>query len=115
MDGYAVRSADTFGAAESRPALLGITGDILMGTMPDRHLAKGEAMRIATGGALPQGADAVVMFEQTQEVDAEQIEVVKPVAPLENVILVGDDIKKGALLLPPGTGSGRRTWPHSPA
>jgi molybdopterin molybdotransferase len=82
MDGYAVSSADTFGAAESRPALLILAGDIPMGTMPERTLSKGEAMKIATGGALPKGADAVVMFEQTQPVDAASIEVVKAVAPL---------------------------------
>ncbi len=99
MDGYVVRSADTFGAAESRPALLSIVGDILMGTMPERALSKGEAMKIATGGALPIGADAIVMFEQTQPVDAGSIEVVKSVAPLENVIQTGDDIKKGGAVL----------------
>jgi len=102
MDGYAVRGADTFSAAESRPALLTLVGDILMGTMPGRILSKGEAMKIATGGALPQGADAVVMFEQAQPVDTESIEVVKPVAPLENVIQSGDDIKKGVVILSRG-------------
>jgi len=102
MDGYAVRSADTFGATESLPALLNITGDILMGTMPERGIAKGEAMKIATGGALPPGADAVVMFEQTQPVDTVTIEVVKPVAPLENVVQTGDDIKKGEVILSRG-------------
>jgi molybdopterin molybdotransferase len=99
MDGFAVRSADTFGAAESRPALVTIVGDIAMGTMPDRVLSVGETMKIATGGALPKGADAVVMLEQTQAVDALQIEVVKPVAPLENVVQTGDDIKKGEVIL----------------
>jgi molybdopterin molybdotransferase len=102
MDGYAVRSVDTFGANESLPALLKVTGDILMGTMPVRSLEKGGAMRIATGGALPTGSDAVVMFEQTQSVDAETIEVVKPVASLENVIQAGDDIKKGEVILSRG-------------
>jgi molybdopterin molybdotransferase len=61
MDGFAVRSIDTFGAAESRPALLTIVGDIAMGAMPGRALSAGETMKIATGGALPKGADAVVM------------------------------------------------------
>jgi molybdopterin molybdotransferase len=102
MDGYAVRSADTFGAAESRPALLTVVGDIPMGTLPERGISKGEVMKIATGGALPQGADAVVMFEQTQPVDAKSIEVVKPVGPLENVIQIGDDIKKSESILPRG-------------
>ncbi|HYA86927.1 MAG TPA: gephyrin-like molybdotransferase Glp [Nitrospirota bacterium] len=108
MDGYAVNSADTFGAAESRPAFLHVVGDILMGTMPDRALVKGEAMKIATGGALPRGADAVVMFEQTQAVDAENIEVVRSVAPLENVVQAGEDIKKNETIL----GRGHRMRPQ---
>ena len=108
MDGFAVRSNDTFGAAESRPALVTIVGDIAMGTMSDRSLSKGETMKIATGGALPKGADAVVMLEQTQTVDAVQIEVVKPVAPLENVVQAGDDIKKGEVIL----GRGHRMRPQ---
>jgi molybdopterin molybdotransferase len=102
MDGYAVNSAGTFGAAESRPAFFHIVGDIPMGTMPDRILAKGEAMKIATGGALPTGADAVVMFEQTQPVDAGNIEVVKSVAPMENVVKAGEDIKKNESILKRG-------------
>ena len=102
MDGYAVRSVDTFGAAESRPALLTVVGDILMGTMPERGIGKGEAMKIATGGALPQGADAVVMFEQTQPVNETSIEVVKAVAPQENVSRVGDDMRKGEVVLSRG-------------
>ena len=102
MDGYAVRSADTFGAAESRPALLNLVGDILMGTVPERGIGKGEAMKIATGGALPSGADAVVMFEQTQPVDASSIEVVKAVGPGENMVRAGDDIKRGEVVLSPG-------------
>jgi molybdopterin molybdotransferase len=102
MDGYAVRSADTFSAAESRPALLTLIGEIPMGTMPEKVLSKGEAMKIATGGALPKGADAVVMFEQTQPVDAQSIEVIKPVAPLENTIQAGDDMKKGEVVLSRG-------------
>ncbi|MDH4161731.1 MAG: molybdopterin molybdotransferase MoeA [Nitrospirota bacterium] len=102
MDGYAVRSADTFGAAESHPALLTVIGDIPMGTMPDRTIGKGECMKIATGGALPQAADAVVMFEHVQAVDAATIEVVKPVGPRDHVISAGDDLKKGERVLPKG-------------
>jgi len=95
MDGYAVRSADTFGATESMPALLRVAGEIPMGRMPERDISKGEVMKIATGGALPLSADSVVMLEHAQPVDAGTIEVVKPVAPVENVIQAGDDIKKG--------------------
>jgi molybdopterin molybdotransferase len=102
MDGYAVRSGDTFGAAESRPALLSVVGDIPMGIMPDRSIAKGECMKIATGGALPTGADAVVMFEQTQPVDERAIEVVKAVAPEENVSKTGEDMRKDEAVFSPG-------------
>jgi molybdopterin molybdotransferase len=102
MDGYAVRSSDTFGAAESRPALLAVIGDIPMGVMPDRTIGKGECMKIATGGALPKGADAVVMFEQTQRVDDKSIEVVKAVAPEENVSTVGEDMRKGEAVMAKG-------------
>ncbi len=102
MDGYAVRSADTFGAAESRPAMLTVAGDIPMGVMPSRGIGKGEAMKIATGGALPKGADAVVMFEQTQPVDDNSIEVVKAVAPEENVSKVGEDMQKGVAVFAKG-------------
>ncbi|HEX9022141.1 MAG TPA: molybdopterin molybdenumtransferase MoeA, partial [Nitrospirota bacterium] len=111
MDGYAVRSADTFGAAESRPALLAVVGDIPMGKMPAGSLGKGEAMKIATGGALPDGADAVVMLEQTQPVDEKTIEAVKPAAPDENVIRAGDDIRKGELIF----GLGHRIRPQDMA
>jgi molybdopterin molybdotransferase len=111
MDGYAVKSADTFGATESLPALLRVVGDVPMGALPDRSLSKGEALKIATGGALPEGADAVVMLEQTQPVDATSIEVVKPVGPLENVVRTGDDIKKGEPVLP----RGRRVRPQDMA
>ncbi len=102
MDGYAVRAADTFGAGESQPALLTVVGDIPMGTLPERPLGKGECMKIATGGALPPGADAVVMFEQAQVVDGTTIEVVKSVAPGDHVIATGDDLRKGDRVLAKG-------------
>src|SRR5687768_1811823 len=79
MDGFAVRAADTYGASEGLPAYLTISGEVFMGTQADVHVGSSQAARIATGGMLPEGADAVVMVELTQEVDATTIEVVKPV------------------------------------
>jgi molybdopterin molybdotransferase len=67
MDGYAVRAQDTFGASASIPAYLRLAGAVEMGQAPSRALAKGEAVRIPTGGMLPPGADAVVMVEYTEE------------------------------------------------
>jgi molybdopterin molybdotransferase len=95
MDGYAVRAADTFGASASIPAYLRLAGAVAMGKHPKRLLGKGEAMRIATGGMLPAGADAVVMIEYSEEVGDGTVEVHRGVAPWENVLRAGEDIAKG--------------------
>jgi len=100
MDGYAVRAADTFGASASIPAYLRLSGAVEMGKQPRQTVGKGDAMRIATGGMLPPGADAVVMIEYTEEVSdgagsAAQVEIHRGVAPWENVLRVGEDIAKG--------------------
>jgi molybdopterin molybdotransferase len=102
VDGFAVSAFDTFGATEGMPAYLNIGYEILMGEEPDFELKKGEVARIATGGMLPKGADAVVMIEHTQQVDKNMIEVVKPVAPGENVIQAGEDVKRGDCVLKKG-------------
>jgi molybdopterin molybdotransferase len=102
MDGFAVRAADTFGATEGLPAYLELVDDVLMGQAPRRALGLGECARIATGGMLPDGADAVVMVEQTQEVGPATIEALRPVAPGENVVQVGEDVRTGDPILPQG-------------
>ncbi|MBW2095318.1 MAG: molybdopterin molybdotransferase MoeA [Deltaproteobacteria bacterium] len=102
MDGYAVRAKDTFGASEGLPALFAVVGEIKMGENPTGGVGQGQAMRISTGGMLPDGADGVVMVEYCHSLDAETIEVSSAISPLENVIQPGDDIKKGSLVLPKG-------------
>lgn len=99
MDGFAVRAADTYGATESLPAYLDVVDEVLMGHAPTRSLDRGRSARIATGGMLPDAADAVVMVEQTQEVGSNTIEVLRPVAPGENVVQIGEDIRAGEPLL----------------
>lgn len=102
VDGFAVYAADTFGSTEGMPSYLNVRYEIVMGKEPAFELQKGEVAKIATGGMLPKGADAAVMLEHTQQVDAGMIEVLKPVAPGENVIQTGEDVKKGACVLPKG-------------
>lgn len=102
VDGFAVNSADTFGATESFPAYLNIKGEILMGEEPHFKLGKGEVAKISTGGMLPKGADSVVMLEHTQIIDEKTIEVLKPVSPQENVIQIGEDVKKGECIFKSG-------------
>jgi molybdopterin molybdotransferase len=102
VDGYAVRAADTFGASEGLPAYLTVTAEILMGQAPAKPLGPGEAQRISTGGALPEGADAVVMIEHTEQSTPDEIGVMRPVSPGENVMHRGEDCKAGEILLPAG-------------
>jgi molybdopterin molybdotransferase len=102
MDGFAVHAADTFGATEGLPAYLDLVDEVFMGRAPTRSLGSGECARIATGGMLPDGADAVVMVEQTQEVGPTTIEAVRAVAPGENVVQVGEDVRTGDPILPRG-------------
>ncbi|MBM3946688.1 MAG: molybdopterin molybdenumtransferase MoeA, partial [SAR202 cluster bacterium] len=102
MDGYAVRARDTFGASEGLPALLTVIGEAPMGRAPAMRLGQGQAALCYTGGMTPEGADAVVMVEQTQEAGPGAIEVVRPVAPGENVVQPGEDIRAGEVVLPRG-------------
>lgn len=102
MDGYAVRARDTFGASESLPALLTVVGEVFMGQPAQHALGPGEAIAVPTGGAMPEGADALVMVEYTQDVGDGTIEVTRPVAPGDNVLEPGDDIAQGSQLFPAG-------------
>jgi molybdopterin molybdotransferase len=102
MDGFAVRAADTFGATEGLPAYLDIVDEVFMGHAPTRGLGTGQCARIATGGMLPENADAVVMVEQTQEVGPTTIEALRAVAPGENVVQIGEDVRTGDPILAAG-------------
>ena len=102
MDGYALKAADSFGASEAIPAYLDVVGQVPMGAAPGFSVGRGEAARILTGGMVPEGADAVVMEEFTTAPDPETLEVRRPTAVGENVLGVGDDLKKGELILGAG-------------
>ena len=108
MDGFAVRSSDTFGATESTPGLLRVVGEVAMGEISDIAVKKGETARIWTGGALPERTDAVLMVEHTELLNENTLEICKAVAPFENVVRRGEDFKKGEILLK----KGRRLLPH---
>ena len=102
VDGYAVRARDTFGASEGIPAYLRVTGAVRMGTSAEDQVVAQTAVAIPTGGMLPAGADAVVMIEHTQEAMPGTVEVVRPVAPGENVVRGDEDAAPGAPLVSPG-------------
>jgi molybdopterin molybdotransferase len=102
MDGFAVRAKDTFGASESMPALLEVAGEVAMGESISLEVKPGKAIAVPTGGMLPAGADAVVMVEYTSALDEKTIEVSKPVAPGDNVLMRGEDIREEEVLFPAG-------------
>jgi putative molybdopterin biosynthesis protein len=104
MDGYAVRAADTFGADEADPATLDLVGTVHAGAEPDVFVGEGECAEISTGAVMPDGADAVVMVERTDEVvDGAAVEIRTSLAPGDHVMPAGADIAAGQRALGPGT------------
>ncbi len=107
MDGYAVRGEDTFGASAYEPALLEVIGETLPGRSFAGRVGKGAAVRVMTGAPMPAGADAVVMAEVCHERDG-RVEVSEAVAPRKHVGAVGEDIRRGEIVL----ARGRRLRPQ---
>jgi molybdopterin molybdotransferase len=97
MDGYAVRTADV----EKAPARLKVIGEVPAGRPFTAKIVAGEAARIFTGGFLPDGADTVVIQEQTKR-DGDRVEVQKPTAKGRHVRRKGLDFRTGDALLPAG-------------
>ncbi|TAM61035.1 molybdopterin molybdenumtransferase MoeA [bacterium] len=100
MDGYAVRAADL----ASTPVTLRVTGEIRMGLPPPQPLGRGEAMRIPTGGVLPEGSDAVIPQEETRAAGDAAVEARASVRAGEYVTQPGEDLTRGEVVL----GRGRR-------
>jgi molybdopterin molybdotransferase len=102
VDGYALIARSTFGASDALPAYLPVIGEVPMGRAPAFSLAAGQVALIHTGGMLPEGADAVVMLEYTQQARPGEIEVLRAAAPGENVLFAGEDVDSGQEILPAG-------------
>jgi molybdopterin molybdotransferase len=101
MDGYAVKAADTSGAGREKPAVLKMVGELHAGDAPGVAVGRGQCVQIATGAMMPEGADAVVIVEDTDN-DSGRIKIYKEAAPLSNVGVKGADIKAGETVLSPG-------------
>ena len=101
MDGFAVRAEDTFGANRYEPKSLRVVDKIYTGEVPKIALEPGAAIEIATGAPMPQGADAVVMVEETERA-GEDVRVLTPVYPRQNVGRQGADIVVGQTVIARG-------------
>ena len=102
VDGFAIRAEDCFGASEQNPIFLDLLGAVAMGQAAEVEYEKGGLVEVPTGGALPAGANAVVMVENTQPLGDTTIEVRRSVAPGENVIGEADDVAQGDVVLSAG-------------
>ncbi len=103
VDGYAVRAGDVRAASSSTPCRLDVQEDIPAGTVPEKGLSAGQASRIMTGGMVPEGADAVVMIENTSDANEQHVNIMKPVTSGQNVRYRGEDVRTGETVLRAGT------------
>src|SRR6478736_7252485 len=102
MDGYAVRAEDTFGANRYEPKTLRLIDKVYTGEVPSKSIDAGTAVEIATGAPMPQGADAVVMVEETEKADGD-VRILTPVYPRQNVGRQGSDIVVGQTVIAAGS------------
>ena len=102
VDGYAVRARDTFGCTDAIPAILPLQGEVLMGEGAEFALNAEECVAVPTGGAVPKGADSVVMIEYTEDYGDGTIGISKSAAPGQNMIFRGDDVYPGKVILKKG-------------
>ena len=110
MDGYALRTEDIRGASETLAVTLRVTGAVAAGQLPTVSVEPGTAIRIMTGAPIPEGADAVVPFEDTDEVDRRasgqslsEIAIREDVPAAANVRPAGQDVRAGERVLDSGT------------
>ena len=102
MDGYAVIAEDTFGAGRYEPRVLTCVEKVYTGQVPTRALSRGECIEIATGAPMPDGADAVVMVEETEKDGAASVRVFTPVYPRQHVGRRAADLAAGQVVVAAG-------------
>ena len=101
-DGYAFRAADSAGASRETPVTLHVLEEVAAGSVPRCAVTEGTAVRIMTGAPIPEGADAVVMFEKT-EFTEKTVTLFEAAKPGDNVVLAGEDVRAGDVLAQAGS------------
>lgn len=102
MDGYAIKAEDSFEASHKNPKYLKLTGKIEIGEYKQLTLEKGEAIRISTGAAIPNGANAVIKIEDTDS-NQDDLTLYLSLTPGKNISKSGEDIIKGTKVMEKGT------------
>ncbi|MGL5616418.1 MAG: molybdopterin molybdotransferase MoeA [Sarcina sp.] len=103
MDGYAVKSNETNGSSETIPSLFNIVGSVHIGTNPNFTISSEEAAYVPTGARIPEGADSIVMIENTELISEKELLVYKSVCTNENITLIGEDVALGETIIKKGT------------
>lgn len=103
MDGYAVRACDVRGASGDNPKVLEVIEDLKAGYLASAPIKQNQAIRIMTGAAIPQGADSVVMVEDTEKQGEDKVKIFKEVKKGANIRRKGEDIAAGELVFSKGT------------
>lgn len=102
VDGYAVKSSDLVGASEGIPVFLKIIGEVSLGECTELTVTSGTCAYVATGGMIPEGADAMVMIEYCEAFSADEIAVYTSAAVGASVVQIGEDMKAGDVVLSAG-------------
>ena len=102
VDGYAIRAKDAFGCTDAIPAILPLAGEVFMGEGAEAAQQPETCWAVPTGGAVPEGADCVVMLEYTEDYGDGTIGILKSAAPGQNMIFRGDDVYPGKVILKKG-------------
>jgi molybdopterin molybdotransferase len=102
IDGYAINTSDTKGASTAKPAVFKVVGKLFPADYPTSiEVTRGKTVYVACGSPIPKGSTATVKVEETR-LNGDQIEVIREIQPGEGIIPLGDDMKKGDLLLKRG-------------
>ncbi|HZJ76927.1 MAG TPA: gephyrin-like molybdotransferase Glp [Oscillospiraceae bacterium] len=101
LDGYAIRSEDTVGASEENPVTLETIDNIQAGYVSKKTIGSGQAIRIMTGAKIPEGADAIIKYEDTVFTEKD-VKIFGGCKPNSNIVKAGEDILKGEVVLKKG-------------
>ena len=101
LDGYAYKSEDSKYATKDSPAVLEVIDNVQAGYVSNKKIENGQAIRIMTGAKIPEGADVVIRYEDTEFTDKE-VRIFKFLKPHSNIVKMGEDMKIGDLVLQKG-------------
>lgn len=102
MDGYGILVEDSHGATDTIPSILNILGEVKMGEISNIKIRSGDTVYVPTGAMVPEGATGVIMIENTEKMGEDTLLLYKPVSKGQNIVYIGDDIKKGDIVLKKG-------------